>query len=206
MTTQIPFSEPPWLMGLPSNYYNESHKQWQKTCRKLVDELLLPEAAVWERDGDVSPALYSRFAAANFLIPNLSSPLPVALLHSIGIHTLPGGLKVEDFDYLHTLIYTDEMARCGSMGPSGAVTTGMAFGVPPLIKFAGKELQQRILPSLLRGEKRICIAVTEPEAGSDVSNIQTTAVRSADGKYFVVNGTKKWYGFSFLSRDDDHPD
>jgi acyl-CoA dehydrogenase len=49
----IPFSEPPWLMGLPSAYYNESHKKWQKTCRALVDRLLMPEGGEWERAGDV---------------------------------------------------------------------------------------------------------------------------------------------------------
>lgn len=40
-------------MGLPSAYYNESHKRWQKTCRALVDELLMPEGGEWEKAGDV---------------------------------------------------------------------------------------------------------------------------------------------------------
>jgi acyl-CoA dehydrogenase len=123
--------------------------------------------------------------------------LPVKWLHKLGICALPGGLKVEDFDYLHTLIYVDEMARTGSLGPSGAVTTGMAFGVPPILKFGNQQLQERFIPDLLTGKKRICIAITEPGAGSDVSNIATTAVRSEDGKHFIVNGTKKWY-FSLL--------
>ena len=43
------------------------------------------------------------------LIPNLSAPLPVKELKKIGIHELPGGLKVEDYDYLHTSIYIDEV-------------------------------------------------------------------------------------------------
>jgi acyl-CoA dehydrogenase len=43
------------------------------------------------------------------LIPNLPAPLPVDILKNIGIHELPGGLKVEDFDYFHTLIYVDEV-------------------------------------------------------------------------------------------------
>ena len=94
---------------------------------------------------------------------------------------------------MHTLIYTDEMARVGSFGPTGAVTTGIAFGVPPILKFGSYELQERFIPDLLTGKKRICIAITEPEAGSDVSNIATTATRSKDGKYFIVNGTKKWW-------------
>ncbi|TVY84130.1 Acyl-CoA dehydrogenase apdG [Lachnellula suecica] len=188
----IPFSEPPWLMGLPSAYYNNSHRKWQKTCRALVDQLLMPEAIEWEKAGDVPEDLYSKFAAANFLIPNLSAPLPVNWLHKLGIHTLPGGLKVEDFDYLHTLIYVDEMARTGSLGPSGAVTTGIAFGLPPILKFGNEQLQERFVPDIITGKKRICIAITEPGAGSDVSNIATTATRTADGKHFLVNGTKKW--------------
>ncbi|KAH6684589.1 acyl-CoA dehydrogenase-like protein [Halenospora varia] len=187
----IPFSEPPWLMGLPSPYYSESHRKWQKTCRALVDELMA-DAGEWERNGDVPEDLYARFAAANFLIPNLSSPLPVKWLHKVGITHLPGGLAVEDFDYLHTLIYCDELARSGSMGPSGSVNTGMAYGVPPILKFGSEELKGRFVPDLLTGKKRICIAITEPGAGSDVANIATTAVRSKDGKEFIVNGTKKW--------------
>jgi acyl-CoA dehydrogenase len=198
-------------MGLPSAYYNDSHRKWQKTCRALVDELLMVEGGEWERAGDVpgtlSPlplhktpslktnnpeSLYQKFAAANFLIPNLSAPLPIKWLHKLGITHLPGGLAVEDFDYLHTLIYVDEMARTGSLGPSGAITTGIAFGLPPILKFGSQALQERFVPDLITGKKRICIAITEPGAGSDVSNISTTAARSKDGKSFIVNGTKKW--------------
>ncbi|KAG9229712.1 acyl-CoA dehydrogenase-like protein [Amylocarpus encephaloides] len=187
----IPFSEPPWLMGMPSAYYGESHRKWQKTCRALVDELMA-DAGEWEKAGDVPEDLYGKFAAANLLVPNLSAPLPVKWLQKAGITELPGGLKVEEFDYLHTLIYADEMARSGSMGPGGAITTGVAFGLPPILKFGSQELQERFVPDILTGKKRICIAITEPEAGSDVSNIVTTAAKSKDGKYFVVNGAKKW--------------
>jgi acyl-CoA dehydrogenase len=211
----IPFSDPPWLMGLPSAYYNDSHRKWQKTCRAIVDELMMPDAGEWEQAGDVpgmqfhlyslqslTPKppedLYSKFAARNFLIPNLYSPLPVKWLKKLGIHELPGGLKVEDFDYLHTLIYIDEMARTGSAGPSGAVTTGVAFGLPPILKFGSQELQERFVPDVITGKKRICIAITEPGAGSDVGNVATTAVRTDDGKHFIVNGTKKWYIFPIL--------
>jgi len=106
-------------MGLPSPYYNESHKKWQKTCRALVDELLMPEGGEWERAGDVPESLYQKFVAANFLIPNLSAPLPVKWLHKLGITHLPGGLPVEDFDYLHTLMYVflPELLSCPSHIP-----------------------------------------------------------------------------------------
>lgn len=84
------------------------------------------------------------------------------------------------------------MNRLGLAGPPGSLTAGLAFGVPPIIKFGSRELQERWLPDLLLGKKRTCIAITEPEAGSDVANIQTTATKSADGKHYIVNGTKKW--------------
>lgn len=99
---------------------------------------------------------------------------------------------MEDFDYIHTSIYCDEIARTGSMGPSGAITTGFAFGVPPILKFGSQKLQEKFLPDLLLGKKRICIAITEPGAGSDVSGIETTARKSEDGKSYIVNGNKKW--------------
>jgi acyl-CoA dehydrogenase len=85
-----------------------------------------------------------------------------------------------------------QMGRTGLAGPAGSLTTGMSFGVPPIIKFGNKQLQERFLPELLTGKKRTCIAITEPEAGSDVANITTTAVKTPDGKHYIVNGSKKW--------------
>lgn len=85
-----------------------------------------------------------------------------------------------------------QMARSGISGPSASLTTGMSFGVPPLLKFGSEQLQSNFLPDLLLGKKRTCLAITEPDAGSDVANIQTTAIRSSDGKYYIVNGAKKW--------------
>ncbi len=68
----------------------------------------------------------------------------------------------------------------------------MAFGVPPLLRFGSAELQERFVPDLLSGRKRACIAITEPDAGSDVAGITTTATRRACGKFYVVSGAKKW--------------
>ena len=85
-----------------------------------------------------------------------------------------------------------QMARSGLAGPSGSLTTGMAFGVPPIIKYGNKQLQERFLPDILTGKKRTCIAITEPSAGSDVANISTTATKTPDGKHYIVNGSKKW--------------
>ncbi|THY53495.1 hypothetical protein D6C97_06059 [Aureobasidium pullulans] len=189
--TPIPFSEPPYLSGLPSPYYSASHLEWQKKCRAFITEHLTQHAMEWETAETVPEHVFHDFSKANMLLPSLPAPLPVERLKSLGIHDILG-LPVEDFDYFHNAIYTDEMLKSGLAGPSGSLTTGMAFGVPPIFKFGSKELQDRFLPDLLTGKKRACIAITEPDAGSDVANIQATAVKSKDGKTYTINGTKKW--------------
>lgn len=60
------------------------------------------------------------------------------------------------------------------------------------MNYGSKELQDRLLPGLLSGKTRSCIAVTEPDAGSDVANLTTTATKEPDGKHYRVNGSKKW--------------
>jgi acyl-CoA dehydrogenase len=189
----IPFAEPPWINGLPTPIFKETHFKWQAAIRPFIEKHLLTHAREWERAETVPDHVFSDFAKANMLIPALPAPLPVAWLKRLGIHELLGGLKVEDFDYLHAIIFADEMARSGLAGPSGSLTTGVAFGIPPILKFGNKQLQERFLPELLKGEKRSCIAITEPDAGSDVAGLTTTAVKSKCGKFYIINGTKKWY-------------
>ncbi|KAI0975060.1 putative acyl-CoA dehydrogenase [Xylaria arbuscula] len=192
MVAPIPFSDPSWLMGLPSAYYTESHHRFQKAIRPFIQKHLLDRAIEWDKAGTVPEHVYRDFAEANMLLPVLPAPLPVAWLKRLGVHELLSGLKVEDFDYMHSLIYSDEMARSGLVGPAGSLTTGFAFGIPPILKFGDKQLQERVIPDLLMGKKRCCIAITEPDAGSDVANITTTATKSSCGKYYIVNGAKKW--------------
>lgn len=191
-TAPTPFAEPSWLAGLPSPYHTASHRKWQRDIRSFIEEHLLQHAFEWDTQETVPPHVFETFAQANMLVPNLPAPLPAAWLRRLGLGELLGGLKVEDFDYLHNAIYCDEMSRAGIAGPSGSLTVGMAFGVPPIIKFGNAALQERFLPDLLAGKKRACIAITEPGAGSDVANITTTAAKTPDGKHYIINGTKKW--------------
>ncbi|KAK7741759.1 hypothetical protein SLS53_004822 [Cytospora paraplurivora] len=185
MEAPVPFSEPPWLLGQPSPIFKDTHRRWQANVRSFVESNLLHHAVEWDKAELLPPHVFETFAKANMLIPALPAPLPVEWLQRLGIHELLGGLKVEDFDYLHALIYADEMSRREYHRRYG-------LRGPPILKFGDRQLQERFLPELLRGQKRSCIAITEPDAGSDVAGITTTAVKSADGKYYVVNGTKKW--------------
>ncbi|KAI4164623.1 MAG: hypothetical protein LQ342_001597 [Letrouitia transgressa] len=146
----------------------------------------------WEREEAVPERVFQNFAKANLLLASLPAPLPVLWLRKLGVNDILGVVKVEEWDSMHSLIFGDEMLRSGLHGPPSSLTTGISFGVPPILKFGSQNLQERYLPDLLLGKKRICIAITEPDAGSDVANIQTMATKTPDGKHYIVNGTKKW--------------
>jgi len=60
------------------------------------------------------------------------------------------------------------------------------------MNFGSPELKAKIIPEVLSGKKFICLAISEAFAGSDVSGLQTRATKSPDGKYWIINGTKKW--------------
>lgn len=101
-----------------------------------------------------------------------------------------GGNGPADADQFHKLILDDELAR-SSGGIVGAVWTPISIALPPILHHGSEEMRMRVAPDVIRGEKLICLAITEPQAGSDVAGVQTTAVRNSEGS-FVVNGHKKF--------------
>jgi alkylation response protein AidB-like acyl-CoA dehydrogenase len=77
-------------------------------------------------------------------------------------------------------------------GTSVFVNAHHSIGIRALLLFGSKEQKERWLPSLVNGDKLAAFALTETEAGSDASNVQTTATPTPDGKAYVLNGTKRW--------------
>jgi alkylation response protein AidB-like acyl-CoA dehydrogenase len=98
----------------------------------------------------------------------------------------------EEWDHFHELIVTDELSRCGSGGVVWNLIGGYGIGLPPLVKFGRESVKQRVVPDIIAGKKRICLCITEPDAGSDVANLVTEAKKTEDGKHYIVNGEKKW--------------
>jgi hypothetical protein len=72
--------------------------------------------------------------------------------------------------------------------------SGLTIGIPPVLNFANLDLKARISEEVFSGKKYISLAITEAFAGSDVAGLQTTAVKTSDGKFWIVNGTKKYVG------------
>jgi len=69
-----------------------------------------------------------------------------------------------------------------------AILGGKVIGLPPVLHFGNEELKARVVPDILAGKKFICLAISEAMAGSDVLGLQTTAVKTEDGKHWIING------------------
>jgi alkylation response protein AidB-like acyl-CoA dehydrogenase len=68
----------------------------------------------------------------------------------------------EQWDVFHELIVTDELSRAASGGLVWNLIGGLGIGCPPVMRYAQQSLKDRILPGILNGDKRICLAITEP--------------------------------------------
>lgn len=142
----------------------------------------------WDEAKKVPDEIYKQLGERGYLAGLLG-------LHEYPVHLTQTRVKSvppEKWDMFHELIVTDEISRAGSGGLTWNLIAGFGIGCPPVVKFGKKALVERILPDILAGNKRICLAITEPDAGSDVANLTTEAKLSDDGKHYIVNGEKKW--------------
>lgn len=95
---------------------------------------------------------------------------------------------------VQTLVYLEEMSARGI--PRSLHFPGYAIVAPSLLDF-GTPAQQTLVPAAIRGDTIWCIGMSEPNAGSDLANLQTRAV--LDGDRFVVNGQKVWTSYAMVA-------
>ncbi|KAL1739329.1 acyl-CoA dehydrogenase/oxidase [Schizophyllum fasciatum] len=187
--SKVPYAEPTWLSaGYHSPYYSDNHRQFQKAVRKFFDEVVQPDANAREADGKrPSQSVIDEMAKLGLIHMRMGPGK-----HLKG-QTLMGGIvKPEEFDYFHELIITQEFARVGQRGYGDGLLAGTVIGLPPVLNFGSPELQAKVVPEVLSGKKPICLAISEAFAGSDVQGLRTTATKTEDGKFWIINGTKKW--------------
>lgn len=93
-------------------------------------------------------------------------------------------------------IYAEEMARVRAPGVYNA--NGLWQIGPMILQWGTAEQQDRWLPGILSAEEHWCQGFSEPDAGSDLANMRTTAIRDSD--HYVVNGQKTWISSAHLAR------
>lgn len=186
----VPYAEPLWLRPqFKSPYFNDSHRMLQKAMREFVDKYVKPEGQKKEQDGTyVSQELIDRMAETNILAMRMG---PGKHLH--GRELLGGVVKGEEFDYFHDLVVCQEICRTGARGFNDGNMSGMVISLTAVHSWLKDQaLAKQVSNDVLAGKKKISLAITEAFAGSDVAGIKTTAEKTADGKHYIINGTKKW--------------
>ncbi len=150
--------------------FTEDHKLYRRAARQFVEKELAPFHEQWEQDGVVSRDAWLAAGTAGHLC-----------------HSVPekyGGAGVDDFRY--PVIMIEELADALVSGPGFYIHSEMA--VPYIQQYGSEEQKQRWLPGCVDGTLITAIAMTEPDTGSDLAGIKTTARQ--DGDSYVVNGSK----------------
>ena len=105
--------------------------------------------------------------------------------------TAPKEVGGHEFSQMANCRILEEIGRhCAST--SVFVNAHHSIGIRALLLFGTREQKQRWLPKLVTGEQLGAFALTEREAGSDAANVQTTAMPSADGSHYILNGEKRY--------------
>ena len=172
MTTADAVLKPDFQQRKKHFIFNEDHDRLRESIGSFVEKELAPHAARWEEE-TFDDWVFTRMGELGFL--GLSYPEEY------------GG---QGGDYYASLVLAEEMTRanCGGLAMGIAVHTDMA--TPPILAFGTEEQKQEWVVPAIKGEKILCLGITEPDAGSDVAGIKTRAVR--DGDEYVINGSKTY--------------
>jgi alkylation response protein AidB-like acyl-CoA dehydrogenase len=180
-----PWSEPAWTHGIASPYYNESHRKLRDALREYNDTKVLPYCLEWAAQGGAPREAALEYAQSGYAFADV--PPQYRPKHIPG----PAGIPVEKLDVFHLLVSTDEGSRIDG-GVGSSLAGASVIGMPPIIHHGTEEQKQKWLPGVFDWSTSFCLGITEPTGGSDVAQIQTTAIKSSDGKSYTVNGYKKW--------------
>ena len=154
--------------------FSEQHQAMRQTIARFVSEQLNPHIESWEREGQ-------------FPMHDILGQLSKLGLLGISKPEANGGMGL-DFSYEMLLAEELGAAHCGGVPLAIGVQTSMA--TPALAQYGSDALRAEFLAPAIQGEMVAAIAVSEPNAGSDVANIKTHATK--DGDDYIVNGSKMW--------------
>ncbi|MCX6394109.1 MAG: acyl-CoA dehydrogenase family protein [Solirubrobacterales bacterium] len=156
--------------GAPIPPFTAEHEAFRVSARGWIEQELLPHADQWEEAKWFPNEMFGAMAEQGF----------------IGLKFDPayGG----DGDEVAAAVLAMEMARCGSGGVAAGLGAHMEIALPPIAKFGTEDQKQRWLVPGIKGELIAALAITEPDAGSDVAGLRTTA-KPVDGGW-IVSGEK----------------
>ncbi len=152
--------------------FEPEHVDYRESVRRFVAEEITPHHAEWEREGIVPRELFAKAAAKGMLAMQVPEEF--------------GGSGVDDFRF--NQIVSEEVGLSGDAGSGLGITLHNDICLPYFLRLCNEEQKLRWLPGIADGSLITALAMTEPEIGSDLAGLRTTAVR--EGDEYVVNGSK----------------
>ena len=158
--------------------YTEEHHQFRKRLQAFLEKEVTPFAEQWEQDRIVPRSIWSKMGQAGFLCTDVPPQY--------------GGLGG---DFLYSVIVAEELSKTPQSGLAATLHSDIV--VPYIGKFGSEELKQKYLPGCVSGEIVTALAMTEPDAGSDLAGMKTAAVE--EGDQVVIDGSKTFISNGILA-------
>ncbi len=172
MASGSPVLKPDYDQKRAHFIFTDEHEQLRESIRNFAQKELAPHAEEWEE-----------------------TTFPDSVFTRMGELGLLGLDKPEEYggqggDYYTSLVLAEEMTHAQSGGLTMGVAVHTDMAMPPILAFGTEEQKQQWVVPAIKGEKILCLGITEPDAGSDVAGIKTRAVK--DGDEYVINGSKTY--------------
>jgi acyl-CoA dehydrogenase len=158
--------------------YTEEHDMLRDTFKKFIEKEITPYHEQWEKDGVVPREIWLKAGENGFLCPWADEK--------------HGGIEA---DFLYSAIMIEELTKAGASGFALPLHNDVV--VPYIGMFGNDEQKDKWMPGCVSGELISAVAMTEPNAGSDLQSIKTTAIK--DGDSYVINGQKTFISNGLLA-------
>ena len=158
---------------------NEEQKMFREAVKEFIQRDIMPYHEQWEEDGIVSRDIWLKAGENGFLCMDAPEEY--------------GGMGETDYRYLALL--AQELGYAGAHGPGYIIQNELV--VPYLMAFGNEAQKQKYLPKMATGELITALAMIEPNTGSDLQGIKTTAIKNGD--HYVLNGQKTFISNGILS-------
>jgi acyl-CoA dehydrogenase len=149
--------------------FSKEHEMFRKSFRQYIKDKILPYYNDWEEAGITPRDIWLDAGEKGFLCPTAEEQ-----------YGGPGG------DFLYSTVITEEMYYHGVSSLFFSLHNDIVF--PYIELYANEEQKKRWIPKCVTGESILAVAMTEPDAGSDLARLSTRAVK--DGDHYIVNGSK----------------
>ena len=159
-------------------YASEEHKMMQNMIQDFIKNEIMDHIDQWEKDGMVSRKIWERAGALGLLCIDMPEQY--------------GG---SGLDFSYSALFIEEMAKEGISGPGFSLHSDII--APYLFKYGTEAQKQKYLPLMATGKMITSLGMTEPNCGSDLQAIKTSAVDKGD--YYLVNGQKTFITNGYMS-------